>query len=312
MTQDKQNIRVPLVSIGMPVYNGETYIREALDSLLSQSLVDFELIISDNASDDCTEDICTEYANKDKRIFYIRHERNQGATENFNFVLNKAVGYLFMWAAHDDIWHKNYVELLSNELMKDNELGFVYGKSIFIDKHGLICGKAINNFFKFRFMRNDRRNSGVLNTIVYFLDRSPFKIYGLYRTNLIKQYKFKSFLGSARYADNVLLMQFLSANKASECQQATHFYRILPRPPEVFSEIKNFINPTHFEVECAYFREFIKVLWGRLGIFSIFLLPVLPLLFFASLGKPSAIKVKHWICVTFWMKLRSAFARTHQ
>jgi glycosyltransferase involved in cell wall biosynthesis len=300
---------LPVVSIGMPVYNGEKYIREALDSLLTQTFADFDLIISDNASTDGTENICREYAGKDKRIRYIRQELNQGASQNFNHVLNMADGKFFMWAAHDDKWNKDYVELLSKELANDEELAFVYGRSIFIDDLGAVCGKSINNFFRFRFMRNDRRNPGVLNAIVYFLDRSPFKIYGLYKTSAIKNYKFKPFLGFARHADNVLLMQFLSANKAAECPIATHFYRILPRPPEVYAEVPNFVNPTHLDVELTYFREFLKVLWTRMGVFSVLLLPAFPLLFLGALGKPRAIKVKHWMFVTFWTLLRSALKR---
>lgn len=57
----------PKVTVGMPVYNGETFIREALDSLLAQTYTDFELIISDNASTDSTEAICSEYASYELR-----------------------------------------------------------------------------------------------------------------------------------------------------------------------------------------------------------------------------------------------------
>lgn len=105
----------PLVSIGMPVYNGERYIKEALDSLLSQTFNDFELIISDNASTDATEKICLEYADKDKRIRYIRQRQNKGPLVNFNYVLSHAKGEYFMWAAADDVWSKRWVEkLLAN------------------------------------------------------------------------------------------------------------------------------------------------------------------------------------------------------
>ncbi len=100
----------PKVSIGMPVYNGEPFIREALDSLLAQTFTDFDLIISDNASTDGTEAICQEYAAKDKRIRYIRQTENRGATANFQFVLDEAVGEYFMWAAADDRWGELFVE----------------------------------------------------------------------------------------------------------------------------------------------------------------------------------------------------------
>jgi len=103
----------PLVSIGMPVYNGEAFIREALDSLMAQTFADFELIISDNASTDKTANICREYAKYDKRIRFFRHLKNKGAFSNFKFVLNKSIGTYFMWAASDDLFSKDWIaELL--------------------------------------------------------------------------------------------------------------------------------------------------------------------------------------------------------
>ncbi|MEO1673070.1 MAG: glycosyltransferase, partial [Cyanobacteria bacterium J06631_2] len=82
----------PLVSIGMPVYNGANFIREALDSILSQTFDNFELVICDNASIDETEKICREYASKDSRIHYHRSQQNLGATWNFNRVFELASG----------------------------------------------------------------------------------------------------------------------------------------------------------------------------------------------------------------------------
>ena len=86
----------------MPVYNGAETIHKAIDSALSQTYSNFELIISDNFSDDSTQLICQEYARLDNRIRYYRQSENIGATANFKFVLDKAVGKYFMWAAADD------------------------------------------------------------------------------------------------------------------------------------------------------------------------------------------------------------------
>ena len=72
------NSNLPRVSIGMPIYNGERYLRSALDSLLAQTFEAFEIIISDNASTDATPAICSAYAAKDPRIRYYRNERNIG------------------------------------------------------------------------------------------------------------------------------------------------------------------------------------------------------------------------------------------
>lgn len=121
--EPKNNSRV---SIGMPVYNGEKYIREALDSLLAQTFPDFELIISDNASIDGTEAICLEYAQKDSRIRYVRHQENRGACTNFQFVLNEAKGEFFMWTAHDDQWHPDFLMTCVHnlDLHKESDLAF--------------------------------------------------------------------------------------------------------------------------------------------------------------------------------------------
>jgi glycosyltransferase involved in cell wall biosynthesis len=93
----------PKVSIGLPVYNGEKYLRVALDSILQQDYTDFELILSDNASDDMTGAICRGYAEKDRRVRYHRFEVNQGAARNFGAVFEMARGKYFKWAAYDDI-----------------------------------------------------------------------------------------------------------------------------------------------------------------------------------------------------------------
>jgi len=110
----------PKVSIGIPVYNGENYINLALDSLLSQSFVNFEIIISDNASEDKTREIIKTYAARDSRIKYFFQEKNIGAPANYRFVLDNATGEYFMWAAHDDVWDTNWIEVLVNEIREDD------------------------------------------------------------------------------------------------------------------------------------------------------------------------------------------------
>src|SRR4051812_10444894 len=94
--------RTPKVSVGLPVYNAEKYLDDSLRNLLNQSYADFELIISDNASTDATEEICRGYAAKDRRIIYHRNNCNMGIAWNHNRVFHLASGDFFMWAAHDD------------------------------------------------------------------------------------------------------------------------------------------------------------------------------------------------------------------
>jgi len=124
------------VSIGMPVWNGEDFIKLALDSLLAQDFKDFEIIISDNASTDNTEEICEKYIKKDERIKYIRQCENIGLDRNFNFVLDKAKGEYFMWAAHDDLWEPTYISEMVKVLDNNKSVVIASGITEYIDRNG--------------------------------------------------------------------------------------------------------------------------------------------------------------------------------
>ncbi|MDP2035614.1 MAG: glycosyltransferase [Polaromonas sp.] len=108
--------RVPRVSIGMPVYNGAAFIRNALKTLLSQTESDFELVVSDNGSSDGSTEILLETAAADKRVRYFRQEKSLRAYDNFHYVLSKARAPYFMWAACDDNWDPDFIEKLANAL----------------------------------------------------------------------------------------------------------------------------------------------------------------------------------------------------
>ncbi len=100
----------PTVSIGLPVRNGQRYVAQAIESILAQTFGDFELIISDNASTDDTEEICRRYAAQDPRVRYYRQTHNVGAAANFNRTFELATGRYFKWAAHDDLIEPSYLE----------------------------------------------------------------------------------------------------------------------------------------------------------------------------------------------------------
>lgn len=123
----QKNNHEPLVSIGLPTYNRARYLPRALDSLLGQTYKNFELIISDNASTDQTEDICRDYAARDHRIRYIRQKTNIGMVKNFNEVFTRASGVFFMWAGDDDWWEENYISTLLSILLEDKEVVLAYG-----------------------------------------------------------------------------------------------------------------------------------------------------------------------------------------
>ncbi len=128
----------PRVSIGMPVYNGERFLRESLNSLLAQTFRDFELIISDNASTDQTEQICHEYAATDPRICYYRNETNLGASKNYNRVFELSTGDYFKWAAADDLCAPTVLERCVRILDQDPDVVVCYPKTEIIDEQGRI------------------------------------------------------------------------------------------------------------------------------------------------------------------------------
>lgn len=127
----------PRVSIGLPVFNGERYLREALDSLLAQTFSDFEIVISDNASDDATAEICEAYAEKDDRVRYERQPVNRGAATNYNRTFAMARGELFKWAAHDDRCHPRFLEACVRALDDAGHTAVLaYTPAVTIDEHG--------------------------------------------------------------------------------------------------------------------------------------------------------------------------------
>ena len=138
--------KMPCVSVGVPVYNGEAYLGEALDCVLAQSFDDFEVIISDNASTDRTGDICREYALKDSRIRYVRHSENFGGAFNNNHVVELSCGKYFKWAHHDDLiapeFLKRCVDVLENA---PSHVVLCYPKTTIIDQNGAEMSKYQDN-----------------------------------------------------------------------------------------------------------------------------------------------------------------------
>lgn len=147
---------VPRVSIGLVVFNGEQYLRSAIDSLLEQTYRDFELIISDNGSTDASELIARAVAEQDDRVRYVRHPENHGLAWNLNYVVREAVGEFFMWAGHDDIHGPEFIERCVAALNADPEVVYAYGDTFLIDGDGKIFGREINRFERARLSPNRR------------------------------------------------------------------------------------------------------------------------------------------------------------
>ncbi len=138
ITKAKNHTATPLISIGLPVYNGERYLSRSLDSLLGQSFQDFEIIVVDNASTDRTEAIVREYMQREPRIRYYKNERNRGAVYNFNRALALARGEYFKWMAADDVIRPEFLHACLQVLQANPQAALVYAKAAFIDDQGRV------------------------------------------------------------------------------------------------------------------------------------------------------------------------------
>ena len=129
-----------LITIGVPVYNGERYLEEALRSIVAQASVDLEVIISDNASTDRTPELCNSFAALDRRIQYVRNESNLGAAANYNRVVHLARGEYFKWSAHDDVLAPTFVRDCLAELEGDSGAVLSFPRAVVIDALGAEVG----------------------------------------------------------------------------------------------------------------------------------------------------------------------------
>jgi polysaccharide pyruvyl transferase WcaK-like protein/glycosyltransferase involved in cell wall biosynthesis len=171
-----------LISVGLPVYNAERYLRHAVSSVLSQDFEDFELIISDNASTDATRDICAEYAAADKRVRYFRNASNIGAAPNFNRVFSLAKGQFFKWLSCDDECCPGMLRRCAEVMATaPNSVALVYPQGEVIDENGVPVGPMLEHVGTRR-LRPHQRLSWTL-----FKHNSAIALCGLIRSSDLKR-----------------------------------------------------------------------------------------------------------------------------
>jgi glycosyltransferase involved in cell wall biosynthesis len=135
----------PTVSIAMPVFNGEKYVWESIETHLNQTYTDFELIITDNASTDRTQDICESYSAKDPRVKYHRNPQNLGAAGNYRRGFELSRGPYFRWSPSDDLISPNLLQSAVEVLNRDPTVFVAYPRTKLIDDKGDITGDFDEN-----------------------------------------------------------------------------------------------------------------------------------------------------------------------
>ena len=175
----------PLVSIGIPLYNCEDRVVNLLNFFLEQSYKNIEIIISDNCSTDKTFDIIKQKYGNNNKIKIYNQTTNIGATNNFNFVLEKSIGKYFMWAAYDDEWNFDYIKNGIEQLEKNEDCVTLTGITKIYDKQKILRVKY-SEHYKLDGSRNER----LKNFLRY--NYSDHLIYGIHRLEIIKNIKFSN------------------------------------------------------------------------------------------------------------------------
>jgi len=208
----------PRVSVGIPVYNGERFLAQAIASILSQTFRDFELIISDNASTDATEKICREYAQRDARIRYYRSDQNRGAAWNHNRVVELAQGEYFKWQCHDDYCDPTFVEKCLACLLSDPSVVLCYPLFVRVDEQGRRLGVKSSRVIGGAEPHQRHRS------LIYRRD-SCEEIYGITRTAVIKK---TALIGSYSNSDDTFLAELILQGRFREVPEPLFYYRIHP------------------------------------------------------------------------------------
>jgi glycosyltransferase involved in cell wall biosynthesis len=212
----------PIVSVGVPVYNGERYIREALDSALKQTFADFEVIIADNNSNDATEEICRDYTTRDSRVKFIRHDENHGVHWNFRFVVQQARGRFFTWLSHDDALEPQFLERTVYYMLQNPRTVVLAVDVQNIDENGTELGIE--------------RLEGLRDSLPWEVRRFPFfayghtniyhAFYGLMQTEVCKSVmasiKIPKMLGGSEYP---VLARFAAAGEIASLPIVLRKYR---------------------------------------------------------------------------------------
>lgn len=131
-----------MISIAMTTYNGEKYLSEQINSILRQTIKEFELIICDDCSKDNTRQILKEYSKNDNRIKIFFNEQNLGYVKNFEKAVSLCSGDYIALADQDDVWTERHLEILLKNL--NNATGVV-GNACIIDSEGNISKDTIRD-----------------------------------------------------------------------------------------------------------------------------------------------------------------------
>ena len=208
-------MHAPLVTVGIPTYNRPKGLERTLACITQQTYPNLEIIVSDNCS--TNKDvlpILQKFAEQDSRVKYFVQEKNRSIIPNFQFLLDQANGEYFMWAADDDDWDHNFIEVCVKGMVANDKVVLCMTDLKFVDTNGL----QTNSRLKKGFMQNNlflRSFYFVKSTIEY-----KYFFCGMYRTHTVKNVPFDNSWGG----DHLLLYELISKGKFMYIPEANFYY----------------------------------------------------------------------------------------
>lgn len=208
-----------LISIIVPIYNTEKYLRDCLNSIINQSYENLDIILINDGSTDRSKKICEEYVNKDKRIRLI-NQKNMGAAMAKNTGLDLIKGDLFTIIDSDDILHPNNLEILYKNMINTDA--------------DIIEGNFTTTLDKFNNELNIKNSIDMMNIKVFNTEKALEELIisrkfhqtpwnKLYKTELLKDIRFPD----RKYIDDEYWTYklFLNAKRVSSLDLITYYYR---------------------------------------------------------------------------------------
>jgi len=219
MPSEDERMKAPSISVGLPVYNAEAYVRVAIESILNQTHQDWELIICDNASTDSTQRICEEYAARDSRLRYLRNPANIGAANNFCRTFDLSRGKYFKWIASDDYCGPEFLERCKRMLDNTPDSVLCTTKATIVDRDG----KIVSHYAE----RQDLLQPRASERFVTSMNRDSWciAVYGLMRAEVVRH---TPLMGNFRGSDKVFLGVMSLHGCFSEVPEYLQFRRFHP------------------------------------------------------------------------------------
>lgn len=243
----ENDINTPLVSIVLPVYNEEVFIKETFETILAQDYINLEIIISDNCSSDKTAVLCRDFALRDQRVQLFEQVVNIGAAANHVFSLDKAKGKYFIFMAGHDKWSENYISANVKALEENCSAILAYGTPFWINEEG----KSFDRFSGWY----DTRGLKTISRLFFVFWGKPNPILGLIKRSKIPELSNYNFAG----ADMVILCNLALHGEFIHTVN-TSFYRRQNRKPESHAERLRRYRSEEMKISSTFYTSIFPLL----------------------------------------------------